>query len=148
METDSVFRLPMAAPVSRLTRITTIGLTPIIQDTTPTSIIPDIILIGPTWDGVAIQGINNATITISIGVTIEVIIRKTTIMAINEAINGVAMVDTIETIIARIAMDANGGDELIVRTGGPMGREIKKPNGLPDKIGSAGILADPFFLVL
>lgn len=138
----------MAAPVSRLTRITTIGLTPIIQDTTPTSIIPDIILIGPTWDGVAIQGINNATITISIGVTIEVIIRKTTIMAINEAINGVAMVDTIETIIARIAMDANGGDELIVRTGGPMGREIKKPSGLPDKIGSAGILADPFFLVL
>ena len=68
----------------------------------------------------------------------QVIITKATTMAINEAINGVATVDTIETIIARVAMDANGGDELIVRTGGPMGREIKNLTACQIKSGLRG----------
>ncbi len=113
METDSYFRFPIAAPVYRLSGMTTIGPTPIT--------IPDIIQTVLIWDGAVIGGIT--TLTISIGATISrVIITKTTPMAINEAINVTDMVSTIETIIGGVTMDANGDDKLIVRTGGKVGR--------------------------
>ncbi len=113
METDSCFRFPIAATVYRLSGMTTIDPTPII--------IPDIILNVPIWDGAVIGGIT--TITISMGATISrVIITKTTPMAINGAINVTAMVSTIEIIIGGVTMDANGDDNLIVRTGGKVGR--------------------------
>jgi len=104
----------MAARVFRLSGMTTIDPTPII--------ILDIILIVLIWDGAVIGDINIIT-SISIGVTIDqVIIIKTTLMAINEAINVTATVSTIETIIAGVTMDTNGDDKLIIRTGGKVGR--------------------------
>lgn len=105
----------MVTPVYRPSRITTISPTPII--------IPNIILTVPIWDGAVTRDINITTIIISIGVTIDqVIITKATLMAINETINVVATVNTMEAINGRVTMDANGDDKLIVRTGRKVGR--------------------------
>ncbi len=87
----------------------------------PTPIIPNIILTVLIWAGAVIGGINITTI--NIGVTInQVIITKNTTMAINVAINVAVTGTTAETIIGRVTMNANGGDKLIVRTGGQMDR--------------------------
>lgn len=105
----------MVTPVYRPSRITTISTTPIV--------IPNIILTVPIWDGAVTRDINITTIIISIGVTIDqVIITKATLMAINETINVVATVNTMEAINGRVTMDANGDDKLIVRTGRKVGR--------------------------
>jgi len=101
----------MAIRVIRPTYLTTID---------PTLILPDIILTVLIWDGVVTRGINIAPITIiSIGATIDqVIIARNTIMAISEAINGIAMVNTIENIVGKVTMHNNGGDKLAARIGG------------------------------
>jgi hypothetical protein len=85
----------------------------------PTPIILDIILIVPIWDGAVIGGINSTPITISIGVIIDqVIITRSTIMAINEAINGIVMVNTVGTVNDRVTTHANGDGKLIIMTDG------------------------------
>jgi hypothetical protein len=86
-----------------------IGPTPII--------IQDIILTVLISDGAVIAGIT--IINHSIGATKDqVIIARTTIMAINEAINGIATVNTVVTIVGKVTIHANGGDKLIARRGG------------------------------
>jgi hypothetical protein len=86
-----------------------IGPTPII--------IQDIILTVLISDGAVIAGITTTRI-ISIGATNEqVIIIKNTIMVINEAINGIATVNTVVTIVGKVIIHANGGDKLIARRG-------------------------------
>jgi len=103
----------MAIPVYRPSHITTISHIPII---------PDIIRAVLIWDGAVIQGTIIIT-SIGIGTTIDqVIIITNTIMASDEDINRVAMVDTIETITGRANVEANGFDKLIDRNGGQMGR--------------------------
>jgi hypothetical protein len=78
-----------------------------------------IILTVLIWDGAVTGDINTTTIAISTGVNIDqVIIPRSTIMAINEAINGIAMVNTVGTAIGRATMGANGDGKLIIMTGG------------------------------
>jgi len=103
------FTIPMATPVYRPTHMPPIGLTPII--------IQDIILTVLISDGAVIGGIT--IINHSIGATKDqVIIARTTIMDINEAINGIATVNTVVTIVGKVIIHANGGDKLIARRGG------------------------------
>jgi len=102
----------MAIPVYRPSHITTISRIPII---------PDIIRAVLIWDGAVIQGTIIIT-SIGIGTTIDQVIITNTIMAIDEDINRVAMVDTIGTITGRATVEANGFDKLNARNGGQMGR--------------------------
>jgi hypothetical protein len=99
----------MAILVYRPTRMPPIGLTPIIiQDIIPTVLISE---------GAVIEG--TTLINHSIGATKgQVIIVRTTTTAINEAINGIAIVTTVETIIGKVTMHNNGGDKLTARIGG------------------------------